>query len=112
MRFECPHCSTKSRVRTSERISPLVSHLYIECSNTACNFAWRVDAYAKTTLSPSARPRANVLIPFSRYVLRERIKAHFEKAPVGDHHGSGPLQLTLDDNPGIAPAPPVTQHPS
>lgn len=107
MRLRCPHCGTPSAVRNSEQISQTVTHLYADCRNPECDHGWRVDAVAKVTLTPSARPCTTVLIPFSTSVRRATASLHLEIAPECEDDGMGPLQLDV-----IEDAPPVTQHPS
>lgn len=110
MRFRCPHCNEFGTVRNSEQQSPTVTYLYVQCTNLECGHTWRMDAAASLTLSPSARPRTDVLIPLSPYVRRATLGMHMQLAPNGQHNGTGPLQLDLMDD--APPMPPVTQHPS
>lgn len=107
MRFRCPHCNEFGTVRNSEQQSPTVTYLYVQCCNLECGHTWRVDAAATLTLSPSARPRTDVLIPLSPYVRRATLGMHMQLAPNGQHTGSSPLQLDLMDD-----AAPRTLHPS
>ena len=65
MRFRCPHCNTPSFVRNSEQQSPTLTHVYLQCRNLPCSFAWRVDANAVVTLSPSGMPRKDIDLPSS-----------------------------------------------
>lgn len=106
MRFRCPHCNEFGNVRNSEQQSPTVSYLYVACSNIECGHTWRVDAAASLTLSPSARPRSDVLIPLSPYVRRAGLGLQLEIAPTGQHQGRGPLQLDLMDDLASAAKPP------
>jgi hypothetical protein len=107
MRLRCPHCNTPSVVRNSERQSPTVTYLYAVCRNDDCGHAWRVDAVAKVTLTPSARPSSKVLIPMSSSVRRSTAALHLDMAPIAHDTASGPLQLDL-----VEDAAPITQHPS
>lgn len=107
MRFRCPHCNKFGTVRNSEQQSPTVTYLYVQCTNIECGHTWRMDAAASLTLSPSARPRNDVLIPFSPYVRRGAMRHHIQMAPTGQHQSAEPLQLDLMDD-----AQPQTLHPS
>lgn len=107
MRFRCPHCNAFGTVRSSEQQSPTVTYLYVQCTNLECGHNWRMDAAAALTLSPSAQPRTDVLIPLSPYVRRTAVDLHMKMAPEGEHKKAGPLQLEL-----IEQDAPITQHPS
>jgi len=106
MRLRCPHCNFPSSVRNSEQLSPTVTHLYVDCKNPFCGHAWRVDAVATVTITPSARPCTTVLIPMSPTVRRGTISLHLEIAPTGEDDGMSPLKLDMFEDA------PVTQHPS
>ena len=107
MRLRCPHCHVPSAVRNSERLSPTVTHLYVECRNPECGHAWRVDAFAAVTITPSARPCTTVLIPYSTSIRRSTAAMHLDIAPSVQDNGAGPLQLDVFED-----AAPETLHPS
>lgn len=94
MRFRCPHCGTSSVVRTSEVMSATVTWLYVQCRNVDCGHTWRVDAEAAVTISPSAMPRPDVLLPLSPHVRRGLLSEQLQTARVGQHR---PQQPWIDD---------------
>ena len=95
MRFRCPHCGTRSTVRTSEHMSPTVTWLYVQCRNLECGHTWRVDAEASVTISPSAIPNPTVKMALSQHVYRNRLMFQLETALFGEHVPRGPQQLDL-----------------
>lgn len=97
MRFPCPHCNALGRVRTSERMSPTVSWLYLQCTDLECGHAWRVDAEATVTLSPSAKPSSTVVMPLSPHVRRGVLARMLELLPDGNHQPKRPLNRDLFD---------------
>lgn len=104
MRFRCPHCGAYGNVRTSEPQSATVTYLYVACVDLECGHTWRVDAEAAVTLSPSAKPRADVLIPLSPHVQRGRLTKNLELAREGDHRPFGPwIDDMFDCAPGAQP---------
>lgn len=98
MRFRCPHCGTRSVVRTSLQMSPTVTWLYVQCRSIDCGHTWRVDAEATVTISPSAQPNLGVEMQLSQHVQRDRIGVQMATARPGDHQPSKPNQPDL---PGI-----------
>lgn len=98
MRLRCPHCGAFGNVRTSETMSPTVTWMYIQCTDLECGHAWRVDAEASVTLSPSARPNVSVYIPLSPHVRRGLLTRLLEVAPVGDHQSKHARNIDLFDD--------------
>jgi hypothetical protein len=104
MRLHCPHCGTISSVRTSEKMSPTVTWMYMQCGSLECGHNWRVDAEATVTLSPASRPDPRVILPLSPYVARESIRDQMDRAPAGTQEPLGAGRMTLFDGlPAIAP---------
>jgi hypothetical protein len=109
MRYRCPHCDHTALVRNSEQLSPTVTYQYVFCTNLECGHTFRVEATAAMTISPSARPRSDVVIPLSPYVRRGALAAHLDKSPTGEipagtKLAGQTLQLDLiDDAPAYAP---------
>lgn len=95
MRFRCPHCGTRSVVRTSQQMSPTVTWLYVQCRNLDCGHTWRVDAEASVTISPSAQPNPGVKMDLSQHVNRDLLAAQMATARDGDHQPSEPTQPDL-----------------
>lgn len=56
MRVKCPHCGTTSTIRSSKRMSKLVSEASANCNNIACGHTFVVSIEAVRTISPSAFP--------------------------------------------------------
>lgn len=106
MRFRCPHCGTSSVVRTSETMSATVTWLYVQCRNVDCGHTWRVDAEASLTISPSAMPRPDVLLPLSPHVRRGVLSEQLQTARVGQHRPQQPWIGDLFDNPDAERGPP------
>ncbi len=96
MIFRCPHCGTKSTVRTSQPMSPTVTWLYVQCRNIECGHTWRVDAEASVTISLSAIPNPSVNMAISEHAKRHRMMTQLSTAQVGDHKLTGPNQRELD----------------
>lgn len=68
--FQCPHCKSNARVRTSRRISPLFMDGIVECQNIeACGWRGRYCTEFVATLTQSAAPAPDVNLPVSEYVL-------------------------------------------
>jgi len=95
MIFRCPHCGTKSPVRTSQYMSPTVTWLYVQCRNIECGHTWRVDAEASVTISPSAIPNPTVNMAISQHANRNLMVFQLDTAIVGEHKPHGPQQLGL-----------------
>ena len=96
MRFRCPHCGTRSVVRTSEFITPTFTRLYVQCGNLECGHTWRVDAESNVTISPSARPNPRVEMQLSQHVQRDLVAIQMATAQVGHHPLKEPDQPQLD----------------
>lgn len=96
MRFRCPHCGTRSVIRTSEQITPTFTRFYVQCPDVECGHAWRVDAASNVTISPSAKPNPGVQMEISQHVRRDLIVLQMETARIGHHQIRGPYQPDLD----------------
>ncbi|WP_439587684.1 ogr/Delta-like zinc finger family protein [Hydrogenophaga sp.] len=105
MRFPCPHCNAWGRVRTSERMSPTVSWLYLQCTDLECGHSWRVDAEATVTLSPSAKPCSTVTMPLSPHVRRGVLARMLDLLPNGNHTSPQPRNADLFDDDATAGVP-------
>ncbi len=112
MRFPCPHCQALGRVRTSERMSPTVSWLYLQCSDLECGHSWRVDAEATVTISPSAKPSPQVNMPLSPHVRRGVLARMLELLPDGNHQARTPQTMDMFELDSHALAQPPTARPS
>ena len=63
--MRCPHCRSKTTIRTSEEISPLTRKQYRQCSNIYCCHSFVVLQSVSATIVPSAIPDPTVNIPLS-----------------------------------------------
>lgn len=71
MLFRCPHCKTKSQVRTSKDVSVLMRELIYACLNHECGHTFAAFLEVSRTLSPSAMPDPSVYLPMSEHVRRK-----------------------------------------
>ncbi len=61
----CPHCSSKARISTSKKITPITREIYYQCSNIECGCTWASHLSAVRTIVPSRTPNPAVFIPLS-----------------------------------------------
>lgn len=59
----CPHCQSKTKVRSSEKLSPITRGGYIECRSVACGWRGRFIYSIESTITQSAKPNPNVTLP-------------------------------------------------
>jgi predicted RNA-binding Zn-ribbon protein involved in translation (DUF1610 family) len=78
--FDCPHCDTRSAIRTSQRMTRTMREITYVCTDPECGHTFIVTAEATRTLSPSAKPNPSVLLPISQ-VVRERLMKQLELLP-------------------------------
>lgn len=67
----CPHCDSPATARTSEQVTPTFKEIRYICTNPSCGFTFVVEHVIARGLSPSAAPRANVHIPFSKHTRKQ-----------------------------------------
>lgn len=65
MLLRCPHCQTRSQIRTSVQVSPVLREMVVVCQDAECGHTFVVHAEAARTLSPSAKPDPDVHLPIS-----------------------------------------------
>lgn len=65
MKMLCPHCNSKSKIRTSRTISSISRELYYQCNNIDCGHTWSALLSAIRTIVPSQCPNPKVYIPVS-----------------------------------------------
>lgn len=63
MRFTCPHCQSKARIRSSRKITPLSYDYYVQCDNVECGFTFQVMAHIQREISPSSIPNPDIILP-------------------------------------------------
>lgn len=60
MRMNCPHCGSKSSIRTSRPISRMTRELYCQCTNLNCGHTFVSLVEVVRTLSPSCIPDPDI----------------------------------------------------
>lgn len=85
----CPHCEARAKVRSSRTISRLVRESYYQCSDVECGHTFVAQISVIRTISPSAKPRAGVAIPFG--VNRVPMAPRAPPAPAND-----PLPIAVE----------------
>lgn len=72
LRFDCPHCDSLMKIRTSKRLAPTYRKLYLYCTNqNECGFRCTADIEITTTLTPPALPNPNAPnIPLDASLLK------------------------------------------
>ena len=70
MRLKCPHCGHPAHIRTTEPITNLLVKHYFTCTNHMCGHTFVGATEITYTLSPSATPNPDVLLPLSQHVRR------------------------------------------
>ena len=56
MRFPCPHCGSRSHIRSTNRMSPLTGILRCRCNNDDCGFVFQVGVEVTGYFVASATP--------------------------------------------------------
>ena len=64
-RLRCPHCKSKSTVRSSKELSETVREAKVQCNNPDCAHTWIAQIAAIRTIAPSMTPNPKVYIPLS-----------------------------------------------
>lgn len=70
--MNCPHCTARTRIRTTKRPSPVFYESYVECSNIECGWTGKVFTEFAQTITPSRSSNDDVNIPMdprSREIL-------------------------------------------
>ena len=88
--IHCPHCGSRSIVRTSEQVTPIVRELRLACDNIECGFTCVAQLSIIRTVRPSAKPNPTIHLPVGDW------------KPAND---TGPLPAN-DDKPAAAQEPP------
>lgn len=60
IRSICPHCGGSAQVRTSKRLSPLVTQRYYQCQDLECGHTYSAIEEVTHSISPSASPNQQV----------------------------------------------------
>lgn len=61
----CPHCGSRSTVRSSKQLSETVREAKVQCNNPDCAHTWIAQIAAIRTIAPSMQPNKKVFIPLS-----------------------------------------------
>lgn len=61
----CPHCGSKSTIRTSKMITKLVREYRFQCNNTDCGHTWVSQLGIVRTITPSNVPDPTVNLPMT-----------------------------------------------
>lgn len=59
----CPHCQFPMNIRSSDRITATVKHLYVHCTNVDCAFSAKWGLAPIHEISPSQMPDPSVDVP-------------------------------------------------
>ena len=71
LRFDCPHCGSYMKVRTSKTHHPEYRTLYLHCTNEfGCGYRVKSELTLIETLAPSYRPNPAVNIQLSPWLKR------------------------------------------
>ena len=85
MRVRCPHCKAWANARTTEQMSATAKRGWYACTDVECGHTFTVWITAFETLSPSAKPDPQVMLPMSRYVRRDQLADQLSKAPTAEY---------------------------
>ncbi|WP_267382376.1 MULTISPECIES: ogr/Delta-like zinc finger family protein [unclassified Sphingomonas] len=78
----CPHCGTRSIVRSSEAVTDTVRELRMVCDNTDCGCQFVSQLSVIRIVHQSATPNPAVRIPFGRWPAKPANDDH--PAPAND----------------------------
>ncbi|WP_193092171.1 ogr/Delta-like zinc finger family protein [Halomonas colorata] len=71
LRFDCPHCGSFMKVRTSKTHLPEYRELYLHCTNEfKCGYRCKAALSVSETLAPSYCPNPDVDIKPSPWLMR------------------------------------------
>lgn len=60
MRMDCPHCGSKSNIRSSRSVTRMTRELYCQCTNLDCGHTFASLVEVVRTLSPSSIPDPDI----------------------------------------------------
>ena len=74
LRFDCPHCGSYMRIRSSRTLLKIYREMYFYCSNEwECGFRCDGDLTLKHTLAPSRCPNPEVGLETSPHMMRQML---------------------------------------
>lgn len=110
--MECPHCLTRSYVRSSSPMTRTSRELVLVCKNHECGHSFVAILEVNRTISPSAVPDPKVVIPFSRHIRFDTVIDQLERFPRADHRPMLPQSDTADMFDDPTPATPPAEVPA
>lgn len=95
--FQCPHCGTHMRVRSSFTITDLVRELRIDCENVDCEYVATAQQAIIWTRKSSLTPKPGVIIPFApANQMARRAANDTAPAPANDDDAPEVASTTLN----------------
>jgi hypothetical protein len=77
----CPHCGGRTRIRSSEGITPTYRNALLECLDADCGWRGKLDIVITTTITPSLQPDPRIRVPLSPAVAKRLQAAIDASAP-------------------------------
>ncbi|WP_018250801.1 ogr/Delta-like zinc finger family protein [Sphingomonas melonis] len=106
--IQCPHCTSKSIVRTSVQVTDLVRDLHMACDNIDCGHTFVAQLSIIRTIRPAAKPNPAVRLPFGEWRGAPAKPANDDspplEAPCSPANDDGDIAATI----GATLAPPMT----
>lgn len=72
----CPHCQSRSQVRTSNQLTATMREVYFLCTSLTCGHSWVAHLEAVRTIAPSGLPNPFINLPM---MSRPEIERTFDK---------------------------------
>lgn len=69
-RITCPHCSSRTIVRSSEQVTPTYREVRLTCDDDDCGHTMVASISIIRTIRPSLKPNPEILLPFGNQNLR------------------------------------------
>ena len=63
--IDCPHCGSRSRVRSSRQQTATVRSASLQCSNVECGHTFGAQLAVTHTIAPSRLPNPDVVLPIA-----------------------------------------------
>lgn len=72
VRFDCPHCGSWLKIRTSKQMTPIYRVIYFWCTNQeGCGYRTTAEAEMTHTLAPSKNPNPEINLPLHPSVVEQ-----------------------------------------
>lgn len=75
--IRCPHCKARAIARSSRELSATMREIVYVCHDPECGHTYVATLEAVRTLSPSAKPKNDILLPMSPHV-RDAVMVQLE----------------------------------